>query len=158
MKDPYDQGLQNVQSMVALANGGLFGRGLGRSTVKWGYLPYAWTDFIFAVIGEEFGILGAMTVVLLFLSLAGIGTYIASQARDRFSMLLAVGITTWLSIQALMNIAAVVRLMPITGIPLPFISFGGSAMVVNLTAVGLLLNVARHPASSAPNRSATPTR
>lgn len=158
MKDPYNQGLQNVQSMVALANGGLFGRGLGRSTVKWGYLPYAWTDFIFAVIGEEFGMLGAMTVVLLFLALAVIGVYIASQARDRFSMLLAVGITAWLSIQALMNIAAVVRLMPITGIPLPFISFGGSAMVVNLTAVGLLLNIARHPASAAPARAARSSR
>lgn len=158
MKDPYDQGLQNVQSMVALANGGLFGRGLGRSTVKWGYLPYAWTDFIFAVIGEEFGMLGAMTVVLLFLALVVLGMYIASQARDRFSMLLAVGITTWLSIQALMNIAAVVRLMPITGIPLPFISFGGSAMVVNLTAVGLLLNIARHPSNPAPARSAASSR
>ncbi len=157
MKDPYDQGLQNVQSMVALANGGLFGRGLGRSTVKWGYLPYAWTDFIFAVIGEEFGMLGAMTVVLLFLALVVIGMYIASQARDRFSMLLAVGITTWLAVQAFMNIAAVVRLMPITGIPLPFISFGGSAMVVNLTAVGLLLNIARHPATSAA-RSVAPAR
>ncbi len=147
MKDPYNEGLQNVQSMVALANGGLLGEGLGRSTAKWGYLPYAWTDFIFAVIGEEFGMLGAMTVVLLFLTFGVIGTVIASRARDRFSMLVAVGITTWITVQALMNISAVVGLMPITGIPLPFISFGGSSMVVNLAAVGLLLNIARHPAS-----------
>jgi cell division protein FtsW len=153
MKDPYNEGLQNVQSMVALANGGLLGQGLGRSTAKWGYLPYAWTDFIFAVIGEELGMLGAMTVVVLFLVFGATGTYIASQARDRFSMLVAVGITVWLSVQAFMNIAAVVGLMPITGIPLPFISFGGSSMVVNLTAVGLLLNIARHPAVPAPARS-----
>ncbi len=146
MKAPYGDGLQNVQSMVAMANGGLLGRGLGRSTVKWGYLPYAWTDFVFAVIGEEFGMLGAMTVVLLFVAFAAVGAYIASQAADRFSMLVAVGITAWISVQALMNMAAVVGLMPITGIPLPFISFGGSSMLVTLTAVGLLLNIARHPA------------
>lgn len=147
MSDPYERGLQNVQSMVALANGGLFGRGLGRSTAKWGYLPYSWTDFIFAVIGEEFGLVGAMIVVLLFLAFGVVGAYVASQAQDRFSMLVAVGITTWIALQAFMNIAAVVRLMPITGIPLPFISFGGSAMIVNLTAVGLLMNIARHPAT-----------
>ena len=150
LKDPYGDGLQNVQSLVAMANGGLLGRGLGRSTVKWGYLPYSWTDFIFAVIGEEFGMLGAMTVVVLFVAFAAIGAYVASQAADRFSMLVAVGITTWISVQAFMNMAAVVGLMPITGIPLPFISFGGSSMLVTLTAVGLLLNIARHPAGARP--------
>ncbi|MBK9181501.1 MAG: FtsW/RodA/SpoVE family cell cycle protein [Acidimicrobiales bacterium] len=87
MGDPLGSGLQNVQSLVAMANGGVFGRGLGRSTVKWGYLPYAWTDFIFAVIGEEFSLLGAVTVVALFLALAAVGAWVAAQAQDRFSML-----------------------------------------------------------------------
>lgn len=150
MGDPLDTGLQNVQSMVAMANGGLIGRGLGRSTVKWGYLPYAWTDFIFAVIGEELGLLGAMFVVLLFLGMATLGAWIASRAQDRFSLLVAIGITAWLTVQALMNIGAVVGVMPITGVPLPFVSFGGSALVVNLAAVGMLLNIARHPAEISP--------
>ena len=150
MADPLNSGLQNVQSMVAMANGGLVGRGLGRSTVKWGYLPYAWTDFIFAVIGEELGLMGAMFVVLLFLALAILGAWIASRAKDHFSMLVAIGITAWLTVQAIMNIGAVVAIMPITGVPLPFISFGGSALVVNLAAVGMLLNIARHPAEPMP--------
>lgn len=145
MQDPQGVGLQNVQSMVAMANGGLFGRGLGRSTVKWGYLPYSWTDFIFAVVGEEFGLVGAMTVVLLFVVLAVTGAWVALQAEGRFSQLVAVGITAWLTVQAFMNIGAVVAVMPITGVPLPFVSFGGSALVTNLAAVGVLLNIARHP-------------
>lgn len=148
--DPNGVGIQNVQSMVGLANGGWFGRGLGESTVKWGYLPYAWTDFIFAVIGEELGLVGAITVVLLFVALAATGAWIAANAQDRFSTLVAVGITSWLSIQALMNIGAVVGVMPVTGVPLPFVSFGGSSLVINLAAVGMLLNIARHPAPTHP--------
>lgn len=157
MKDPFQYGLQNVQSFVAIANGGLLGRGLGRSTVKWGFLPFAWTDFIFAVIGEEFGLVGVLAVVGLFVAFAVTGVYIAARASDRFSMLVAVGITTWISVQAFMNMAAVVGLMPITGVPLPFVSFGGSSMVVTLTAVGMLVNIARHPAA-APARPARSTR
>ena len=145
MGDPSGTGLQNVQSLVAMANGGLFGRGLGRSTVKWGYLPYAWTDFIFAVIGEEFGLFGALLVVGLFFAIAVLGTFIAARAESNFHRLVAVGITTWITVQAFMNIGAVIGLMPITGVPLPFVSFGGSALVVNLAAVGMLLNIARHP-------------
>jgi cell division protein FtsW len=140
--------------MVGLANGGLLGRGLGRSTAKWGFLPYAHTDFIFAVVGEEFGLVGALGVVLLFACLTAAGTWIALRARDRFSMLVATGITAWLTVQAFMNIGAVIGLMPITGIPLPFVSFGGSSLVVNLAAVGLLLNIARHPAQPVGRRSA----
>lgn len=117
--DPNGVGIQNVQSMVGMANGGVFGRGLGESTVKWGYLPYAWTDFIFAVIGEEFGLVGAITVVLLFVALAATGAWIAASAQDRFSTLVAIGITAWLSIQAFMNIGAVIGVMPVTGVPLP---------------------------------------
>lgn len=148
--DPQNTGLQNIQSMVGLANGGLLGKGLGRSTAKWGFLPFAHTDFIFAVIGEEFGLVGALAVVMLFAAVTVTGTWIAMRAGDRFSMLVAVGITTWLTVQAFMNIGAVIGLMPITGIPLPFVSFGGSSLVINLAATGLLLNIARHPA--APSR------
>ena len=145
-KDPANTGLQNVQAGVGLANGGLLGRGIGRSTAKWGFLPFAHTDFIFAVIGEEFGLAGALAVVVLFLGVTCTGAWIAARARDRYSMLLAAGITAWLSIQAFMNIGAVVGVMPITGVPLPFLSFGGSSLVTNLAAVGILLNIARHPA------------
>jgi cell division protein FtsW len=157
MGDPLGSGLQNVQSLVAMANGGILGRGLGRSTVKWGYLPYAWTDFIFAVIGEEFGLIGAATVVLLFLALAAVGAWVAAQAQDRFSMLVAIGITSWLTVQAFMNIGAVLSIMPITGVPLPFVSFGGSSLLVNLAAVGMLLNIARHPVAPG-RRGSRPAR
>lgn len=148
--DPTNTGLQNIQSLVGMANGGWLGRGLGRSTAKWGFLPFAHTDFIFAVIGEEFGILGAMAVVLLFLGIVCTGAWIAARAKDRFSMILASGITAWLGVQAFLNIGAVIGILPITGVPLPFISFGGSALMVNLAAVGLLLNIARHPAEHLP--------
>jgi len=154
MADPLNTGLQNVQSLVAMANGGLAGRGLGRSTAKWGYLPYAWTDFIFAVIGEEFGLLGALTVVALFLAFAVLGAWVASRAEDRFATLVAIGITAWITVQAIMNIGAVIGIMPITGVPLPFVSFGGSALVVNLAAVGMLLNIARHPGEPSGRREA----
>jgi cell division protein FtsW len=155
--DPTNTGLQNVQSLVGIANGGVLGRGLGRSTAKWGFLPFAHTDFIFAVIGEEFGLVGAMTVVLLFFGVACTGAWIAARAKDRFSMLLATGITAWISIQAFMNIGAVIGIMPITGVPLPFVSFGGSSLMINLAATGMLLNIARHPAEHLP-RSARRSR
>ncbi|MCU1355062.1 MAG: FtsW [Acidimicrobiales bacterium] len=152
--DPSNTGLQNIQSMVGLANGGVLGRGLGRSTAKWGFLPYAHTDFIFAIIGEEFGLVGALTVVLLFGGLGVLGAWIALRARDRFSMLVAVGITTWFTVQAIMNIGAVIGIMPITGVPLPFVSFGGSSLLTTLAATGILLNIALHPAQ--PGRLARP--
>jgi cell division protein FtsW len=148
--DPSNSGLQNVQSLVGIANGGVLGRGLGRSTAKWGFLPFAHTDFIYAVIGEEFGLVGALAVVLLFFGIACTGAWIAARARDRFSMLVAAGITAWISVQAFMNIGAVIGIMPITGVPLPFVSFGGSSLVINLAATGMLLNIARHPAEHLP--------
>jgi cell division protein FtsW len=148
--DPTNTGLQNIQSLVGLANGGWLGRGLGRSTAKWGFLPFAHTDFIFAVIGEEFGLAGALAIISLFVAFTITGALIAVRAEDRFSQLVAVGITAWISLQAFMNIGAVIGLLPITGVPLPFISFGSSSQIVNLAAVGLLLNIARHPATEAP--------
>ncbi|MGI8754702.1 MAG: putative lipid II flippase FtsW [Acidimicrobiales bacterium] len=153
--DPTNTGLQNIQSLVGLANGGLLGRGLGRSTAKWGFLPFAHTDFIFAIIGEEFGLVGALVVVALFLALAVLGTTIALRSKDHFSMLVAVGITAWLVVQAVMNIGAVIGILPITGVPLPFISSGGSSLVINLAAIGMLLNIARHPADAPARRAAT---
>lgn len=153
--DPTNTGLQNVQSLVGLANGGVFGKGLGRSTAKWGFLPYAHTDFIFAVIGEEFGLVGALAVVLLFFGISATGAWIAVRARDRYSMLLATGITAWLSVQAYLNIGAVIGVLPITGVPLPFVSFGGSSLMINLAATGILLNIARHPAEAPPRARRT---
>ena len=151
--DPSNSGLQNVQSLVGIANGGILGRGLGRSTAKWGFLPFAHTDFIFAVIGEEFGLVGALFVVALFFGFTCTGAWIAARAKDRYSMLVATGITAWISIQAFMNIGAVIGIMPITGVPLPFISFGGSSLMINLAATGMLLNIARHPAEHLPRSS-----
>lgn len=145
-------GYQTGQAMVGFANGGWIGRGVGRSTVKWGYLPYAFNDFIFAVVGEELGLAGAVFVILAFVAFVVTGASIAISAEDRFSLLVAVGITAWLGVQAIMNMAVVTGAMPLTGVPLPFISFGGSAQIVNLAAVGLLLNIARHPAETTPRR------
>ena len=145
--DPFSNaqgsGLQAVQSMVALGTGGFFGVGLGQSRARWSWLPNAHTDFIFAIIGEETGFAGAMIVVTLFALLAAVGVSIAFRARERFGRLLAIGIVSWLTIQALVNIGGVVAVLPITGVPLPFISNGGNAMLVNLFAIGVLLNISR---------------
>jgi cell division protein FtsW len=150
--DPMDKGYQNIQSMVGLAEGGFWGKGLGAGTAKWGFLPLAHSDFIFAVIGEELGLVGAVAVVGLFVLLAVVGIRIALHAPDRFGLLLAVGITSWFCVQAFVNIGAVIGILPITGVPLPFISAGGSSLVFGMAAAGLLLSVARQ-ASDAPKAS-----
>ncbi len=141
--DPLDTGHQAVQSLVALGTGGWFGVGLGASRARWSFLPNAHTDFIFAIIGEEIGFLGATLVIVLFAVFAFIGIKIALNAPDTFGRLLAVGIVGWLSLQALINVGGVVGALPITGVPLPFVSAGGNAMLVNLAAVGILVNIAR---------------
>jgi cell division protein FtsW len=141
--DPMDKGYQNIQSLVGLASGGIAGSGLGASRAKWGYLPYAHTDFIFAIIGEELGLVGATVVVGLFVLLGIIGIRIALHAPDRFGLLLAVGVTAWFCVQAFVNIGAVIGILPITGVPLPFVSAGGSSLVVGMAGAGLLLSVAR---------------
>jgi cell division protein FtsW len=143
-KDPQGSGYQAVQGLYALSSGGWFGLGLGASKEKWaGGLPNAHTDFVFAIIGEELGLLGTFAVLLLFATLTYAGVRIARRSGDPFSRLAATGATAWLAAQAFINIGAVVGLLPITGIPLPLISFGGSAMVANLVAIGLLLSFAR---------------
>jgi cell division protein FtsW len=158
--DPTDTGYQNIQSLVGLSNGGAVGVGLGASRAKWGFLPYAHTDFIFAIIGEELGFVGACLVVFLFVVLVAAGVGTALRARDRFGTLAATGVTTWLAVQAFVNVGAVIGLGPITGVPLPFVSFGGSSLLVTMCAVGLLLNIARTPrvpaGSTRPARPARP--
>jgi cell division protein FtsW len=141
--DPMAAGYQNVQSLVGLGEGGLFGEGLGASRAKWGYLPYAHSDFIFSIIGEELGLVGTTLVVGLFVLLGVVGIRIALHAPDRFGLLLAVGVTAWFCIQAFVNIGAVIGILPITGVPLPFVSAGGSSLVFGMAAAGLLLSVAR---------------
>jgi cell division protein FtsW len=141
--DPQNRGYQFIQGRLALGSGGLLGVGLGASRQKWSYVPNAHTDFIFAIIGEELGLLGTLSIVLLFIAFAYGGVRVAQRAPDPFGRYLAGGITVWIVVQALVNIGAVVGVLPITGVPLPLVSFGGSSMLVLLAAAGMLLNVAR---------------
>ncbi len=131
------------QSLVALGTGGWFGVGLGASRARWSFLPNAHSDFIFSIIGEETGLAGSLAVISLFLVVALVGIAIALRARDQFGRLLALGLVSWLTFQALVNIGGVIKVLPITGVPLPFVSAGGSAMMANLFVVGVLINIAR---------------
>jgi cell division protein FtsW len=142
-RDPLHAGYNAVQSLMALALGGITGAGLGASRQKYLYLPAPSTDFIFAIIGEEWGLIGTLTVLALFVMVGYQGFRIAIKAPDTFSGLLAAGITTWLVAQACINMMVVTALLPVTGIPLPFISYGGSALIINLVAVGILLSISR---------------
>jgi cell division protein FtsW len=137
-------GFHSIQGYLALALGGIFGSGLGESRMAGGlFLPNASNDFIFAIIGEELGMLGAGLVIVLFLAFAFLGIRTALGAPDTFGALLAGGITAWISIQAFINMAVVVGLLPVTGIPLPFVSAGGSSLVISFAAVGVLLSISR---------------
>jgi len=136
--DPLGSDYQVTQSLVALGTGGVFGVGLGASRARWSFLPNAHTDFIFAIIGEETGLAGSLAVALTVA-----GTMVAFRSSDRFGRLVAIGVTTWLTAQALVNIAGVVRAIPITGVPLPFLSLGGSALVTEMIGVGILISVLR---------------
>ncbi len=142
--DPRGIGYQINQALLAIGSGGLFGLGLGHSIQKWRYLPEPIGDSVFAIIAEELGLIGAAFLVALFVLLAWRGLKIARQAPDRFGLLLAGGITGWLFFQAFINVAAISGLVPLTGLPLPLISYGGSAMVVSLTALGVLVNVSKY--------------
>ena len=141
--DPFGNGYQTLKSLHAMASGGFDGLGLGAGRAKWGFLPYAHTDFIFAVIGEELGMIGSLFVVILFVAIAAAGLGVALRAPDRFGMLLAVGVTAWIILQAALNMGAVLAIFPIVGITLPLLSFGGTSLVATLAAMGVLLNVAR---------------
>ncbi|MEI6742417.1 MAG: putative lipid II flippase FtsW [bacterium] len=137
-------GYQVYQSMISIANGKFTGVGVGDGAGKWGYVPLAHTDFIFAIIAEELGFLGAISVIGLFFLFIVFGIQAALGARDAFGALLAGGVTAWFGVQAIVNIGGVTGAMPVTGLTLPFISYGGSSLLVTMAATGLLLNVARH--------------
>ena len=143
LADPQGSGYQVIASQTALSGGGLWGRGMGKGIKKLGGLPEAHSDFIFAVVGEEAGFLGALFVLLLFVLFAWRGYGIAFRAEDSFQRYLAFGLTTVVFLQAMLNIAVVAGLVPATGIPLPFFSSGGSSMLISLTACGLLINLSR---------------
>jgi cell division protein FtsW len=145
----------HVQASVeAFLNGGLFGVGLGEGTQKFGRLPFPHTDSIFAVIGEEMGLLGSLGVLLLFVLLVYRGFLIARAAPDPFGALLALGICLWVTYDAMLNIAVMTALVPPTGVPLPFISFGGSSLVTAMAGVGLVLSVSRQAARITPQERA----
>ena len=139
------EGYQVYQARVALATGGLTGLGIGAGHAKWSWLPEAHTDFIFAIIGEELGLFGVVVVCALFIVFGYAGIQVALHTHDRFAMLLSGGITAWILVQAVINIGGVVGVMPLTGITLPFVSFGGTSLLITMTAAGLLLNVASQP-------------
>jgi cell division protein FtsW len=141
--DPLKGGYQIIQGQIALGSGGLFGVGLGASRQKWSFLPNAHTDFIFAIIGEELGLIGALLVLATFAFFIYLGVRIARESPDRFGFLVAGGITAWIGIQAVINIGAVTGMLPVTGVPLPLISFGGTSLVVTLAGIGVLLSIAR---------------
>ncbi|HHV80005.1 MAG TPA: putative lipid II flippase FtsW [Firmicutes bacterium] len=142
--DPTGTGYHIIQGLYALGSGGPFGLGFMRSRQKWLYLPEPHTDFIFAVIGEELGFIGCLAVISLFMLIAWRGYRISMTAPDRFGSLLAAGMTTMIILQAIVNIGVVTASLPVTGIPLPFISSGGSSLMTNLAAVGVLLNISRY--------------
>lgn len=136
-------GYQTWQSLLSISNGGFTGSGVGAGSGKWGYVPLAHSDFIFAVLAEELGFLGVFAVLGAYLALVWAGTHVVLAARDRFATLVAGGVVSWIGIQAIINIGGVVGLIPVTGLTLPFLSYGGSSLLTMMAAGGLLLNVAR---------------
>jgi cell division protein FtsW len=158
--DPFahsdDAGYQVVQSLYAIGSGGIFGEGFAKGQQKLFYLPYPYSDFIFSVVGEELGLIGTMAVLIAFGLLLWRGTRAAMKAPDRFGMLLGIGIITGIIVQALFNISVVISLLPAKGIPLPFISYGGSSVLVTMAAVGILLNISRQGSEGKRESAAEP--
>jgi cell division protein FtsW len=142
--DPLGDGFQIIQSLIAVGTGGVFGRGLMSGVQKLFYLPEPHTDFIFAVIAEELGLIGATGVLVCFLVIAWRGVRIAMRAQDSFGSFIALGLTTMIAGQAFVNMSVVLALMPTKGIPLPLISNGGSSMLISLLGLGVLLNISQH--------------
>lgn len=146
-RDPFaqmsDEGYQLAQSLIAIGSGGLFGRGLGQGRQKFSFLPYPESDFIFAIVGEDFGLFGCLVVILLFLAFAFAGMRIAVSCPDRYGCLLAAGLTAMIVVQAALNIAVVIGVMPTTGLPLPFFSAGGTSVSLLMASTGIILSVSR---------------
>ena len=140
---------QPTQSLIALGSGGLFGKGLGNGICKYGHLPADTTDFIFAIIGEELGFVGTLTVIVLFIIFVWLGIVVVMRSADRFGRLLAGGIVLTIAVQAALNIGVVTVVLPTKGIPLPFVSAGGTSMLLSAVAVGVLLNIAKQSAKKA---------
>jgi len=147
--DPLGDGFQIIQSLVAVGSGGLFGRGLMGGVQKLFYLPEPHTDFIYAVISEELGLIGATVILICFCVIAWRGLRIAARAEDTFGSFVALGLTTMIAAQAMVNISVVLGLMPTKGIPLPLVSFGGSSLLINLLGMGVLLNISQHQTKEA---------
>lgn len=145
--DPFakmsDEGYQLSQSLIAFGSGGLFGMGLGQGRQKYAYLPYPESDFIFAIVGEDFGLVGCLAVILLFIAFLMAGMRIALTCEDKFGCLLAAGIVGMISVQAFINMGVVVGVLPTTGLPLPFFSAGGTSLSITMAAVGIVLNISR---------------
>ena len=146
--DPQGTGFQLIQSLIAVGTGGITGRGLMQGVQKMFFLPEPHSDFIYAVISEELGLIGATAVLICFCVITWRGLRVASNAPDTFGAFLALGLTTMISVQALVNISVVLGLLPTKGIPLPFVSAGGSSLIINLLGMGVLLNVSRHASSA----------
>lgn len=142
-KDAAGDGYQLIQSFYALGSGGITGLGLGQSRQKILYMPEPHNDFIFSIIGEELGLIGCLFIIFLFIIFIWRGVRIAIKAKDTYGKLLAMGITSIIAVQAIINIAVVTGSMPVTGVPMPFISYGGTSLVINLTAMGILLNISK---------------
>ena len=138
-----DEGYQLSQSLIAFGSGGIFGMGLGQGRQKYAYLPYPESDFIFAIVGEDFGLLGCCAVIALFVALMVAGFRIAVRCRDTFGALLAAGITASITVQAFLNMGVVIGILPTTGLPLPFFSAGGTSVSITMAAVGVLMNISR---------------
>jgi cell division protein FtsW len=147
-QDPTKDGFQVIQSLIAVGTGGVFGKGLMAGVQKLFYLPYPETDFIYAVIGEELGLIGTTVVLACFCVIAWRGLRTAMRAPDRFGSFLALGLTAMVTIQAFFNMSVVLGLLPTKGIPLPFVSFGGSSLLISMIAMGILLNVSQHASTT----------
>ena len=143
-QDPGDTGYQILQSLYAIGSGGLFGLGFGKSRQKYLYLPFQYNDYIFAIVCEELGLVGAVLIIVLFGAMILRGYWVALRARDRFSTVLASGLVTLIAVQTILNLGVVTNLLPSTGIALPFFSYGGTALAVNLGEMGVVLSISRH--------------
>lgn len=141
--DPQGNGFQTLQALIAIGNGGIHGLGLGASRAKFFYIPESHTDGVFAIVGEELGLIATIPIIALYMLLMLRGFQVARRARDEFGQLIATGITTWVTIQALLNIGGITRVIPLTGVPLPFLSYGSNALVSILLAMGMLISISR---------------
>ena len=141
--DPQGNGFQTLQALIAIGNGGIHGLGLGASRAKFFYIPESHTDGVFAIVGEELGLIATIPIIALYMLLMFRGFQVARRARDEFGQLIATGITTWITIQALLNIGGITRTVPLSGVPLPFLSYGSNALASVLIAMGLLISISR---------------